>query len=104
MTAFSATLEEVRGADLILHVADAAELEARRAAQARAVAEVLDEIGASAVPRLLVLNKIDLVTGDARAALANRQPEAVRVSAATGEGLDELRSRLADALARASAR
>jgi GTPase len=97
VTAFSATLEEVRGADLILHVADAAEPEARRAAQARAVAEVLDEIGASEVPRLLVLNKIDLVTGDARAALANRQPEAVRVSAATGEGLDELRSRLADA-------
>jgi GTPase len=97
VTAFSATLEEVRDADLILHVADAAEPEARRAAQARAVAEVLDEIGASEVPRRLVLNKIDLVTGDARAALANRQPEAVRVSAATGEGLDELRSRLADA-------
>ncbi|HSJ73688.1 MAG TPA: GTPase HflX [Miltoncostaeaceae bacterium] len=97
VTAFSATLEEVRDADLILHVADAAEPEARRAAQARAVTEVLDEIGASQVPRLTVLNKIDLVPGDDRAALANRQREAVQVSAATGEGLDELRGRLADA-------
>ena len=76
VTAFSATLEEVRDADLILHVADASEPEARRAAQARAVAEVLDEIGAAEVPRLLVLNKIDLVDADERAALANRQPDA----------------------------
>ena len=97
VTAFSATLEEVRDADLILHVADAHEPEGRRAAQARAVADVLDDIGASQVPRLVVLNKIDLVPADERAALANRQPRAVRVSAVTGEGLDELRSRLADA-------
>jgi GTP-binding protein HflX len=97
VTAFSATLEEVRDADLILHVADAAEPDARRAAQARAVVEVLDEIGAAEVPRLPVLNKIDLVDRDGRAALANRQPGAVQVSAATGEGLDLLRRRLADA-------
>jgi GTP-binding protein HflX len=97
VTAFAATLEEVRDADLILQVADGAEPEARRAAQARAVAEVLDEIGAAEVPRLLVLNKIDLVDPDGRAALANRQPDAVQVSATTGEGLDRLRRRLADA-------
>jgi GTP-binding protein HflX len=97
VTAFSATLEEVRDADLILHVADAAEPEARRAAQAGAVAEVLDEIGAAEVPRLVVLNKIDLVPADGRAALANRRPDAVPVSAATGEGLDDLRARLAEA-------
>jgi GTPase len=87
----------VREADLILHVADASEPESRRAAQAAAVAEVLDEIGASEVPRLLVLNKIDLLGPDARAALANREPGAARVSAASGEGLDGLRRRLADA-------
>ena len=97
VNAFSATLEEVREADMILHVADASEPEPRRAAQAEAVVEVLDEIGASEVPRLLVLNKIDLVDADDRAALANREPAAVRVSAATGEGLDALRHRLADA-------
>ena len=53
VTAFSATLEEVREADLVLHVADASEPEGRRAAQADAVAEVLDEIGAADVPRML---------------------------------------------------
>jgi GTPase len=97
VTAFSATLEEVREADLILHVADASEPEPRRGSQADAVAEVLDEIGAAEVPRLAVLNKVDLVGDDDRAALRNRQPDAVQVSAATGEGLDELRRRLADA-------
>jgi GTP-binding protein HflX len=97
VSAFGATLEEVRDADLILHVADASEPEARRAAQARAVAEALDEIGAAEVPRLTVLNKIDLVDPEARAALARRQPGAVQASAATGEGLDRLRARLADA-------
>jgi GTPase len=96
VSAFSATLEEVRDADLILHVADAAESEGRRAAQARAVVEVLDEIGAAEVPRLPVLNKIDLVGEDERAALANREPEAVAVSATTGEGLDQLRRLLAE--------
>jgi GTP-binding protein HflX len=95
--AFSATLEEVRDADLILHVADASEPEPRRAAQARAVAEVLDEIGAAEVPRLLVLNKIDLVGPDDRRALANRHPDAVQVSATTREGLDALAERLAEA-------
>jgi GTP-binding protein HflX len=95
--AFSATLEEVRDADLILHVADASEPEPRRAAQAQAVAEVLDDIGAAEIPRLLVLNKLDLLGPDERRALENRHPDAVRVSAATGEGLGDLGERLADA-------
>lgn len=95
--AFSATLEEVREADLILHVADAAEPETRRDDRARAVDATLAEIGAADVPRLMVLNKIDLVDADGRAALANRAPDAVQVSAVTGEGLDELGRRLAEA-------
>ena len=49
------------------------------------------------MPPLLVLNKIDLAGVDERTALANRQPDGIQVSAATGEGLDELRRRLADA-------
>ncbi|MGD9694085.1 MAG: GTPase HflX [Thermoleophilia bacterium] len=95
--AFSATLEEVRDADVILHVADASEPEARRAARAEAVVDVLEEIGASDIPRVLVLNKIDLVEPDEREALANRHPESVRLSAATGEGLDDLAAALAEA-------
>ena len=84
VTAFSATLEEVRDADLILHVADAAEPEARRAGQARAVAEVLDEIGAAEVPRLLVLNKVG--PRRRRRARRARQPRAGRGAGLRGHG------------------
>ena len=97
VTAFSATLEEVRDADLVLHVVDASAPEARRRSQAAAVEEVLGEIGAGEIPRLVVLNKIDLVVPEDRAALRNRDPDAVAVSALTGEGLDALRGRLAGA-------
>ena len=59
--AFKATLEETVLADLILHVVDAAAPEERRLADMRAVDEVLEEIGAGDKPRLLVLNKADLL-------------------------------------------
>ncbi len=95
--AFSATLDEAREADLVLHVADASEPEGPRAARAAAVDEVLAEIGAAEIPRILVLNKVDLVDADGRQALANRHPGAVQVSALTGEGLDRLAARLAEA-------
>ncbi len=95
--AFSATLEEARDADLILHVADASESEMRQTSRAGAVAEVLEEIGAGDIPRLLVLNKVDLLGADERAALGFRNPGAVQASAVTGEGLDDLSGRLADA-------
>ncbi len=98
--AFSATLEEVRDADLILHVADASEPETRRADRARAVDEVLEEIGAGDVPRQMVLNKVDLLGPDDREALVNRSPDAILVSAITGEGLEGLVHHLADAARR----
>jgi GTP-binding protein HflX len=91
---FASTLEEVRDAHLVLHVADASEEETRRAARAAAVEVVLDEIGAGDVPRLAVLNKVDLLGPDARQALRHRHPDAVQVSARTGEGVDQLRARL----------
>jgi GTP-binding protein HflX len=91
---FAATLEETLVADLVLHVADGSapddELDAMRAA----VEDVLADIG-SEVPVELVLNKIDLVDPLTRRRLANRFPEALQVSAATGAGLAELRERLA---------
>jgi GTPase len=98
--AFSATLEEVRDADLILHVADASEPETRRAGRARAVDEVREDIGAGDVPHQLVLNKVDLLGPDDREALVNRSPGAILVSATTGEGLDGLLHHLADAARR----
>lgn len=91
---FRSTLDEVRDAHLVIHVADAGEHDEGRAARAAAVDGVLDEIGAHEVPRLLVLNKVDLLDPDERDALARRHPQAVMTSAATGEGLDDLRDRL----------
>jgi GTP-binding protein HflX len=92
--AFSATLEETRLADLLLHVVDASAGEQDRAEMVRAVDEVLEEIGAGEQPRLLVLNKADLIDDDARAELDFEHRDAVLVSAATGEGLEELADRI----------
>src|SRR5688500_12751028 len=64
--AFSATLEEAMGADLIVHVADASVPEDELHPMLAAVDEVLDEIGAAERPRLLALNKVDLLTDSDR--------------------------------------
>ncbi len=92
--AFKATLEETVLADLVVHVVDAAETEERRLADMRAVDGVLEEIGAGDKPRLLVLNKADLLDEDERHEAMLRHPGAVLVSALTGEGLDLLRDGL----------
>jgi GTP-binding protein HflX len=89
--AFSATLEEALGADLIVHVADASVPEDELHEMLAAVDEVLAEIGADERPRLLALNKVDLLDEERRRELSFRFPQAVQVSAETGEGLDELR-------------
>ncbi|HTR74335.1 MAG TPA: GTPase HflX [Solirubrobacterales bacterium] len=97
--AFKATLEETTLADLIVHVVDASESEERRALDIRAVDEVLEEIGAGEKPRLLVLNKADLLGEDERRDVALGHRGAVLVSAISGEGLDELRERIEAAFA-----
>ncbi len=89
--AFKATLEETVLADLILHVVDSSSGEERMRAEMAAADEVLEEIGAGDKPRLLVLNKIDLLDEDQRAEVRINHPGAVQVSAETGEGLDNLR-------------
>jgi GTP-binding protein HflX len=87
--AFRSTLEEVARATLILHVADAASPEL--VAQIEAVRTVLGEIGASHIPEVLALNKVDLLDADRRALLRNRfDGGAALVSAVTGEGLEVL--------------
>ncbi len=63
-------------------------------AMRHAVEEVLAEIGADSSPRVLVLNKIDLLDEGTRHELRLRHPEAVLVSAGTGAGLDELAARI----------
>ena len=89
--AFSATLEEALGADLVLHVVDASVPEGDLHQMMAAVDEVLDEIGAGDTPRLLALNKVDLVDAERRRELSFRFPDAVQVSGETGHGLDDLR-------------
>ncbi|MET0512811.1 MAG: GTPase HflX [Thermoleophilaceae bacterium] len=89
--AFSATLEEALGADLIVHVADASASEGELIEMIAAVDEVLVETGAGDTPRLLALNKADLRDGEGRRGLSFRFPQAVQVSALEGTGLDELR-------------
>jgi GTP-binding protein HflX len=93
VAAFRATLDEATEADLLLHVMDAsAEDMAEREA---AVNDVLKDIGASGRPRIEVLNKVDQLGPERRSALAAARPDAVLVSARSGEGLDGLREALA---------
>jgi GTP-binding protein HflX len=92
---FAATLEETLVADLVLHVVDASAPDDALDAMLAAVEAVLGEIGAGELPVELVLNKIDVVDPLHRRRLANRFPDALQVSAQTGEGLDELRQRVA---------
>jgi len=89
--AFSATLEEAMGADLIVHVAAASVPEDELPEMLSAVDDVLSEIGAAERPRLLALNKVDLLDDLRRRELSFRFPQAVQVSGETGEGLEELR-------------
>jgi GTPase len=89
--AFSATLEEALGADLVLHVVDASVPEDEMHQMMAAVDDVLDEIGAGDTPRLLALNKIDLLDDERRRELSFRFPDAVQVSGEAGLGLDDLR-------------
>jgi GTP-binding protein HflX len=94
--AFRATLEEVLRADLLLEVVDATGPDF--IAQQAAVQAVLDELGAGRKPRLTVFNKIDLLDADLRATSTPDSERAVFVSAATGEGIDVLLTRVGDAL------
>jgi GTP-binding protein HflX len=89
--AFSATLEEALGADLIVHVADASVPENELHEMLAAVDDVLAETGAGERPRLLALNKVDLLDDTRRRELSFRFPQAVQVSATDGRGLAELR-------------
>ncbi len=91
--AFRSTLDEVREADLQLHVVDASSDLAR--AQIAAVREVLGEIDAAEGPQVLVYNKCDLVAPEDVRHMRASAPNAVFVSAASGEGIQDLLGRIA---------
>ena len=86
--AFRSTLEEVRDADLIVHVVDGSDEAPEE--QIAAVREVLSEIGAQDVPELIVINKADIADPETVQRLLRREPHSVLVSARTGQGLDTL--------------
>ena len=97
VAAFRATLEEIAEADLLLHVVDVSHPNAMN--QSEAVNETLEEIEAEHVPVITILNKIDLLSDPsaARAAVENF-PQAVAISARTGEGINDLLAMLRSTL------
>ncbi|MCC7123246.1 MAG: GTPase HflX [Acidobacteria bacterium] len=97
VAAFRATLEETADADLVLHVIDASNPERER--HAAAVNRVLEEVGATSVPRIEVYNKIDRLSADERRRLAEADPSALLISAATGQGCTDLLTAVASRLA-----
>jgi len=96
--AFRSTLEEVADADLILHVVDAADPDPE--AQIRAVREVLADIDALAVSEQLVFNKVDTADPEMLLRLRRLAPDALFVSAQTGEGVDKLQAVIDERLPR----
>ena len=86
--AFRSTLEEVSGSDLILHVVDGSHPDPE--SQVNAVHDVFSDIDAVTVPEVIVVNKIDDASPETLLRLRSVVPEAIFVSALTGEGLDGL--------------
>ncbi len=101
--AFRSTLEEVADADLLVHVVDGSDL--APLAQIEAVRAVISEVVAdhdsSAAPELLVINKIDVAGDLALAQLRRALPQALFVSAHTGDGVAKLRAAIAETVPRA---
>jgi len=90
--AFRSTLEEVADADLILHVVDGSDADPR--SQLAAVREVLAEVGAGAVPELVVINKADNADLIELEGLQLTERQSVVVSVRTGAGLDKLEAEI----------
>ena len=90
--AFKATLEELKYADLLIHVIDASSVEWQE--QARVVDDLIAELGAGSTPRLEVFNKCDLFTADVRL----RGSNIVEISAKTGSGVDTLLEKIEENL------
>jgi GTP-binding protein HflX len=99
VAAFRATLEEIVEADLILHVVDASHPQVEE--QAEAVEDELEDLGVAGRARLTVLNKADLVPAERLSRLAEELGAGVAVSALKGEGIEQLETSIATAIAAA---
>ena len=98
--AFRSTLEEVADADVILHVVDASHPDPE--GQIRAVREVIADLDARRIPEIIVLNKADAADPFILERMRQRELNHIIVSARTGEGIDELKQKIADTIPRPS--
>ena len=86
--AFKSTLEEVSGADVIVHVVDGSNVDPFE--QIRAVRTVIDEIGAQEVPEIIAINKSDVADQEALMEILRKEPNSYAISVKTGFGIDAL--------------
>lgn len=94
--AFRSTLEEISASDLVIHVVDATDPDPL--GQIATVREVVADAGAGSIPELLVFNKVDLVDDQREVELRGLAPGALMISSRSGQGIDELESRIAELL------
>ncbi|MEU8813907.1 GTPase HflX [Actinoplanes sp. NPDC048796] len=94
--AFRSTLEEVSYSDLVVHVVDGSHPDPE--GQVSAVREVLAEVSADTLPELLVINKMDAADEETILRLKRTWPDAVFVSARSGQGIAELHTAIAERL------
>lgn len=94
--AFRSTLEEIAGADLIVHVVDATDPDPL--GQISTVRSVIADFDASSIPELVVFNKADLVSDEVQVRLRGMVQGALLVSARTGKGIDALQEAIAGML------
>lgn len=102
VASFRSTLDEVREADLLLHIIDATHPQMKE--QIEAVEVVLEEIGAAEKPRLNVFNKIDAASEDQIDCLRKRYQDGIFISALKGTGIDDLTSKIDDIATASSTR
>ena len=86
--AFKSTLEEVSGADLIVHIVDGAHADPK--GQIKAVREVIREIGGEKIPEIIAINKADIADPEVMMNLLREEPDAYAISVHTGRGIDQL--------------
>ena len=98
VASFHATLEEALHADLLLHVVDASDPAAEVMIQT--VEDVLSDLGADKIQRLLILNKVDKIRDPIELTLLTRGRDAIPVSARTGEGIERLEAAVSSIIER----